>query len=138
MGLVVFAAATLFRLQRPWRDTLDLVTDLISYAVGVAIAVVALGYVALALSVKRTVQRSSATGPTTYVVSDDGIEILKRSATVQLHWDSLAGFSETPTLVLLRFRQSRKMLIIPKRELSSSLQSELVGLLSTNLERLSA
>lgn len=78
VGLIAFAAVTLLRLQRPWRDSWDLITDLISYVVGVTIGILGLGFAALFLSSRETARRGEASRPTKYLVTDDGIEIQQR------------------------------------------------------------
>jgi hypothetical protein len=93
VGLIAFAAVTLFRLQRPWRDNWNLITDLLSYVVGLAIGILGLGFAALLLSSRETARRSEASGPTTYHVTEDGIEILVQNGTAQVKWGAFAGFS---------------------------------------------
>ena len=136
VGVIAFAAAALFRLQRPWRDNWDLITDLISYVVGVTIGMLGFGFAALFLSSRETARRSEANGPTKYLVTNDGIDIQQKNSAEQLKWDLFAGFSETKTLILLRLRQGRKLIMIPKRCVPSSVEDELIAVFSNKLTRL--
>jgi hypothetical protein len=136
LGLFAFSAATLFRFQRPWRDSWDLITDLISYAVGVAIGMIGLGFAALFLGSREATRRSEANGPTKYLVTNDGIDIQQRNSAAQINWQLFAGFTETKTLILLRLRQGRKLIIIPTRCVPSSVKDELTTILSNKLARL--
>jgi hypothetical protein len=138
LGLITFGIQTLFRLQRPWRDSWDLITDLISYVVGITIGMLAFGFGILFFSSSRLARRSEANGPTRYLVTDDGLDIRDEAAEAKLKWQAFAGFVEKKTLILLRLRQTRKLLIVPKRCLASSVEHELITTLSNKLARLRA
>lgn len=115
LGLIVFGGLTLFKLQRPWHDSWDLASDLISYAIGIAIAMAALWLALLYGQSARAARLSQQNGPIKYVVHDDGIDIQANNVTAQLKWPAFAEFMVTKNLILLRLQRRRPFVIIPKR-----------------------
>lgn len=138
LAVIAFGLLTLFRLQRPWRDSWDLITDLLSYAIGFAIGFVIFGFGLLFLSSNRLARRSEENGPAKYLVTEDGIDIVEENVEAKLRWHAFAGFIEKRSLILLRVRRTRKLLIIPKRCLSKSVENSLLATLSSKLAKLSA
>lgn len=136
IGVITFGLMALFRLQRPWRDSWDLITDLISYAIGAAIGVVGIGVALLFLGSARAARRSNANGPTRYRVSDGGVAIEDNITTAQLKWPVFAGFADLKSLILMRLKQRRMVLIVPKRCLSDAAEADLIKILSKQLPRL--
>lgn len=78
-------------------------------------------------------RRSKANGPIKWVVTDDGIKIDDVNASVQLKWPGLKDFIATRSLILPRFKNTNRALIIPKRCLDEQALTTVNGLLSLHL-----
>jgi hypothetical protein len=78
-------------------------------------------------------RRSKANGPIKWSVSDKGINMEDKDASVQVKWSGLKGFVETRRLILPRLRNRKGYLVVPKRCLDEPTRTNLITLLSLHL-----
>lgn len=83
----------------------------------------------------KMADRSGAYGPLRWTVDDAGVHLAGSGSATSFGWDALAGFADTPRLVLLKLRGKRAYLIVPKRCLSDDQQRELRQFLQRRLSR---